>query len=90
MTILLPKRRRKRNFSLVMCLQLSVLSVATSQEQCTTCPLLRAVLEPVIMQNNDARSRITKPTIHVFFKAVQKELLIQKPKPTLAIIRLEL
>lgn len=89
MTILLPKRRRKKNFSL-MCLQLSVLSVTTSQEQCTTCPLLRAVLEPVIMQNNDARSRITKPTIHVFSKAVQKELLIQKPKPTLAIIRLEL
>lgn len=52
MTILLPKRRRKKNFSLVMCLQLSVLSVATSQEQCITCPLLRAVLEPVIMQNN--------------------------------------
>lgn len=52
MIILLPTHRRKKNFSLVTCLQLSVLSAAPSQEQCTTCPLLRAVLEPVIMQNN--------------------------------------
>lgn len=52
MIILLPKRRRrKKNFSLIMCLQLSVLSVVAPQAQLTTCFLLTAALELIIMQN---------------------------------------